>query len=278
MPDIDVIIVGYGSAGKRHEKAARSRNMSVVTVDPDHTRKALMFDYEHAFRAFKPQMVVVATPPDNHLEIIEAALEVTPYVLCEKPLCGHGQLDWAKAIVETYPNQRVNVAYNYRYHAGIRTFLESGLEFYNFNMICEQHRKVKPSWGYLLDHVSHDVDIMRMLIGDGVELTGAEHVYGSDSTVWSAGFRSQNQFFTISDSVTRDEVERVAGIHCHNSGEKDGFFINIDADPMMYELMWDDFVVASDTGGEVDIPMQDAIVTQEILDRIYGEAHHEFAE
>ena len=278
MPDIDVIIVGYGSAGKRHEKAARSRGLSVVTVDPDHTKKPLMFDYAHAFRAFKPQMVVVATPPDNHLEIIEAALQVTPYVLCEKPLCGHGQIEWAKAIVETYPHQKVNVAHNYRYHKGIREFIESGLEFFNFNMICKQHRKNKPSWGYLLDHVSHDVDIMRMLIGSDVELTGAEHVYGNDWTLWSVGFKSQNQSFTISDAVTKDEVDRVAGIHCYNSGEKDGFFIDIDADPMMYELMWDNFVVAHSIDGEVDIPMQDAIITQEILDKIYGEAHHEFDE
>lgn len=278
MPDIDVIIVGYGSAGKRHELAARERHLSVVTVDPDHSRHALMFDYVHAFRAFKPQMVVVATPPDSHLEVIEAALQVTPYVLCEKPLCGHGQLGWAQAIIDEYPHQKVNVAYNYRYHRGLTEFLKGNHEFEQYSLVGIQHRKVKPRWGYLLDHVSHDVDIIRLMAKDNLMVVNSVHTTNSDGEEWNVyGEFGDGHAFYISDQIKNKPTERVAGVVCVGRGET-GVFVELDADPMMYEKMWDHFIAASDTDGEVDISMSDALVTQKILEKIYERTYHELDE
>lgn len=268
MADIDVIIVGYGSAGKRHEKAARARGLSVVTVDPDHTRKALMFDYEHAFRAYSPKMVVVATPPDGHLEVVNYALELTPYVLCEKPLCDVGEIEDAQRVIDKHPDQKVNVAYNYRYHAALKGVLEDDGEIKSLTMTCVQHRLVRPSWGYLLDHVSHDLDIVRMFLGDNIVVHEAERHMNIDSeSIIVSGARGDTGVY-IRDCVYNSAVDRSAIIYTVH--DDFGEFIDVFADPQMYEIMWDRFLEAYNTKSDIDISMSDALITQKLIDDVYG--------
>ena len=276
MADIDVIIVGYGSAGKRHEKAARARNLSVVTVDPDHTRKALMFDYEHAFRAYSPKMVVVATPPDTHLEIVDRALELTPYVLCEKPLCDVGELEFAQEIIEKHPDQKVNVAYNYRYHAAIKDVLDDDGDIKSYTMTCVQHRLVRPSWGYLLDHISHDLDIARMFLGDDIVVHESERHTNIDSeSIVVSGARGDTGVY-IRDCVYNSPVDRSAIIYMVRKDY--GEFVDVFADPQMYEIMWDRFLEAYKTKSDIDISMSDALVTQKLIDDVYGGIYNVFSE
>ena len=132
-----------------------------------------------------------------------------------------------------------------------------------------QFRAKKPTWGYLLDHVSHDLDIMRMLVGDGLRVDWTKHMIDRDGEAWSLGGGSGDTTFLITDTVKNKPQDRIAGISCSNGRGEPGLFIELDADKTMYEKMWDWFVAAADTETDVEITMGDAMITQMLLEDTY---------
>lgn len=104
-------LVGTGSIGEAHVRAVeatlgRVRLEAAVDINAERVadfarRHGIAHTYTDAatmLRERRPDIVLVATPPDLHMPLSIAAMEAGAWVLCEKPLCGSlAELDQIQA-------------------------------------------------------------------------------------------------------------------------------------------------------------------------------------
>lgn len=238
------LIIGYGRAGRRHNDMLKELGFEGLAYDP------FVFPHDESLTAYlkSANFAVIATPPDLHLQQIRQCLDAGLPVLCEKPLCGLGKLEEARELL-AHPNAgKVMIAHNYRYHPGLRHAVTSGYK--PFLMRCQQSRLL-PEWGLLLDHVSHDLDILRMFYPD-FGIREAYHQKSNTLDVWTI----------FGDAVVQEEVntyvtERIARLYC-----LDGHIVDIDPDPAMFTAMWAAFLA-----GTYEPSLAEAIKTQELLEK-----------
>lgn len=101
MKTYRAVLVGTGSIGEAHVRAVETTRGRVVleaAVDIDATRVSEFArrhsiphsytDYAAMLQTLKPDIVLVATPPAQHLPMSIAAMNAGAWVMCEKPLCG----------------------------------------------------------------------------------------------------------------------------------------------------------------------------------------------
>ena len=89
MKEFRVAIAGLGAAARNiHIPALRKvpEARVVGAYDPVQRSEFPACESIEALLATKPDVVIVATPPDAHLPIAKAALEAGAHVFCEKPL------------------------------------------------------------------------------------------------------------------------------------------------------------------------------------------------
>ncbi len=125
-----VLVAGSGSIGRRHMRNLRSLGVNdIAACDPDPERLAPMIDelkihpfanFEHALGAFRPDAVLVCTPPSFHLSQASQGIAAGAHVFIEKPL-SHS-MEGVKALLgEACASGRVvQVGYNLRFHPAIR--------------------------------------------------------------------------------------------------------------------------------------------------------------
>ena len=266
----DTLIVGFGSAGKRHKSIAEHFGHHVFTADPwvDH---ADYVSLDNALSDRKFDIVVIATPPESHLLLSQQSLESGASVLCEKPLCYNGQLEKAIEMMEFSHINRMAVAYNYRYHPDLVAQNYSGSQGIYWGMKCRQSRTL-PSWGLLLDHVSHDIDILchqaTLMYGKvpTIRIESAEHyLYGGCYQKWTIrGFMitDKKHPFFIDEGVTTDPRARQAKI-CSPRG-----CLDIEPSSSMYLFMWQDFLFSVASGKSLAYSFESALETQFVLNQI----------
>lgn len=294
-----VLIIGYGRAGKRHAKMAAGLGLDVQVYDPylpiggierDGFTRALSLgwpleseqDFIDDLRRVTQGWcgyAVICTPPKEHLWQLRICLEAGFKVLCEKPLCGNGQLDEAKQLPTDAP---VMVAYNYRYHPKL-VKVKGKFNRYPVRMVCSQYRPELPEWGLLLDHCSHDLDIMRMLTGLPLKVTRAKYgeyryhyaVDSKDTTEdvkdWTISLQgtsltsSSLLLHSFYEAVsTNKHKEREATIK-YGWGDDLITAIDIDPDPRMFTDMCAAFL-----NGDYYPDLTEAIKTQELLEQCYS--------
>src|SRR5436305_662146 len=101
MNPVRTAIIGTGSSDNAHMRAVREmgeRVRLVATVDIDRERvEQYANEYDVPYRytdaaemlaVREPRLVLIATPPGTHTDLIIQSLEAGAWVLCEKPLCG----------------------------------------------------------------------------------------------------------------------------------------------------------------------------------------------
>lgn len=263
------LIVGYGRAGQRHWQTLNYLfpNITIVTVDPVVPASFDYLEYALYYQNISFDCAVICTPPAAHLEQIVMCLDRQIPVMCEKPLCDIGQMTEALNVATRHPlAEFVTVAYNYRYHALVK---DRGLTQTNghdstyWYLECYQHRTELPEWGLLLDHLSHDVDILcwysqkRPLV-EKVTHTRSAHGEEYNVTGWLGDRR-----FEISEMVNfRDTIPRRARLTTPNG------WADIFADQRMYQDMWLDFDSRISRGEPGAISLDEAIRVQEILEEI----------
>lgn len=278
------LIVGFGRAGKRHAKMLDELGIAWGAVDPNYPLeldspgcmyRCADFDYTMFYDARRFDFAVIATPPDLHLQQIRQCLDAGLSVLCEKPLCGLGQLAEAEALL-AHPNaHKVMVAYNFRHHPKLieahkyNKYLKADITgFYPKPpkwMTCWQDRDL-PDWGLLLDHVSHDLDILRFLCGD-ITIENAKYY-----PVGSFAQDTRRQMWEITVKVPglpeweegRVRLRESVGTYADRRAKleyEDGGELDIDADPVMFRDMWESFL-----GGEYYPGLAEAIETQRLLE------------
>jgi predicted dehydrogenase len=210
-----ILVSGYGRAGRRHTKIARRMGLKVFTIDPnvEHVSETSL---SYALYRHPSSTVVIATPPSLHLEQIEMCIGAgVKKILCEKPLCGLGELERARSVADLVEECGVQmmVAYNYRYHpliinGGEPTVRQSD----HWEITCQQYREEWPSWGFLLDHISHSLDMIYMLTGD-IRVTQAyqwEDQEGTSVAVYGMG--GDGMGFSLQDWVNRTPIKRRAWV------------------------------------------------------------------
>lgn len=259
-----LIIGGYGRAGGRHVQIAAGLGHSIGIVDPasvtgfpniEDASKATWFAicYPTIEAALKVawDYAVIATPPDLHLIQIHQCLDADLPVLCEKPLCSLGQLAEAELLLE-HPNaNKVMVAYNYRFHPALK-IVKGRIPSM---MVCRQQR-VLPAWGLLLDHCSHDLDILDDICGP-LTVKWANRHQCDHTDEWTICVETTiGQLVIIQESVGQ-YTERVARLIYLN-----GDTLDIDPDPAMFAAMWAAFM-----RGECAPGLQEAIYTQRLLEQ-----------
>src|SRR5438045_276403 len=90
MQKVRVAIVGFGRAAKAiHIPALRKLpTVEIVGIHDPRQEPSEFADFAtlDALLQTRPDVVVIATPPDSHMTVALAALEAGAHVFCEKPL------------------------------------------------------------------------------------------------------------------------------------------------------------------------------------------------
>ncbi len=189
---IGVAVIGFGRIGQVHAaNAASIPNVRViVAADVDPTAAELGRAMTKAERATTDPLdaigdpaveaVVVATPTDSHLHLIQAALYAGKAVFTEKPLAS--DLPSTRQLVAEWRRTQVPVQVGFmrRFDPGYvsaKKLLESGelgrieqFRSYSRDAQLPPPEFIRRSGGAFVDMSVHDFDIARFLVGDIVEV------------------------------------------------------------------------------------------------------------
>ncbi len=200
------LIVGCGSIGRRHARNLKSlgvRQLGFCDTSDEALKQCraelqgeIFLDYGEALRKFKPDIVLICTPPVYHVEEALAALKARAHVFIEKPL-SHESSGIEALITEARRRDRnVQIGYNMRFHPGLRILKElvdSG-KIGRVLWLSVEAGQYLPDWrpwqhyresysarnelggGIILDG-SHELDYICWLLGRPTEVTcRAEHL------------------------------------------------------------------------------------------------------
>jgi predicted dehydrogenase len=254
---MQALIIGYGRAGQRHARLLDELGIDWIIFDPyvDLPNGNQMKGELDQVLRHKFDMAVIATPPDQHLSQLDLCLQAGLKVMVEKPLCALDQFDEAVQL----KSERVMVAYNYRYHPALqplRGMLPTSL-------ICSQARQLPP-WGLLLDHVSHDLDILRFLSSNRLSITRSNYRKLPDQTeMWQVVVRHNYRLCLINEAVYQSPCDRQARLHYGSAMEADQRVVDIHPAISMFTAMWHAFLA-----DEFEDSYQDALVTQTLLNQV----------
>lgn len=277
------LIVGYGSAGRRHKKLAESFGMKVKTVDP-YILDSSTVDYRYLGRALeedKWDICVICTPPHLHLEQIVLCLNHGAWVLCEKPLCDLGEYDKARKLLYNPLQERVMVAYNYRFHPIFDTnrdkyrfdpqeairdgSVPEDWTEYDFYIWSEQHRSRRPSWGYLLDNISHSLDMIASHSAFPPIVEDASHIIMGDpphtDDIWIVQGRVNSSKFQLVDRVSNNNYQKRRALIRNPGGD-----YHLGAEWSMFVNMWKAFLDHYKSGIPPISGIESAIVVQRLLE------------
>ncbi|MGP0098992.1 MAG: aminotransferase class III-fold pyridoxal phosphate-dependent enzyme [Terriglobales bacterium] len=208
-----ILIVGCGSIGRRHAKNLKSlgaRQLGFCDTNPDALKQCgedlnaeVFADYGEALQKFRPDIVLICTPPVYHVEEALAALQARAHVFIEKPL-SHESSGIQALISEARRRDRVvQIGYNMRFHPGLQ-ILKDLVDSGRIGRVLWLHVEAGqylPDWrpwqhyresysarqelggGIILDG-SHELDYICWLLGRPTEVTcRAEHLSSLDVDV-----------------------------------------------------------------------------------------------
>jgi len=189
-----VLIVGYGSIGRRHLRIVRESLPNVTIMVFRHRPTAAIPDKADLVTSsmddvlsFAPEAAIIANPAPFHLETAKVLVEMGCHLLIEKPVSDKS--DGVKELLETARVAGVmcQVGYNLRYLPSLSRFrglINEGLVGRPLSVRCEVGQYL-PSWrpdtdyragvsarsdlgGGALLELSHEIDYLRWIFG-GVE-------------------------------------------------------------------------------------------------------------
>ena len=192
-----IVIIGFGSIGKKHLGFAQSHcpnaSIKVLTRYPQNNSEKNPDGYFTSFAEvveFKPQLIVIANPASFHLNTLNNIAELDSYILIEKPLsdCLDGIEKLSKLFRKT--KSRLLVGYNLRFNSSLIYFKE----LFNKGVLGKLHSvrsevgQYLPSWrneieyqksvsaqkslgGGVLLELSHELDYLIWILGRPFSLT-----------------------------------------------------------------------------------------------------------
>jgi predicted dehydrogenase len=174
-------IVGLGAMGRNHARILEELDAAelVAVCDPSEeamdwaaTRRLKGYrSYQELFEGEKLDAVTVAVPTRFHLEVGLAALERGLHVLMEKPIAV--DLDEARKLVSTAEQRGAVLAVGHveRFNPAVRE-LKRRLDAGDLGRIFQVHSRRQGPFparvrdvGAVIDLATHDLDVMRYLLG-----------------------------------------------------------------------------------------------------------------
>jgi predicted dehydrogenase len=169
-----LLIVGFGSIGKRHHRNALAlgvKEEDIEIVDP------LVSDSPPLEDALsrQPDGILICTPFSTHYDIAKDALRHTDAaVFIEKPLCE--TLDDATSLVEMSIGRITQVGYCWRFHdtvigamSDINTAAAEGKRPAHLKLTCYSCRSMWPglasTYGDVIYEASHELDLASHFFG-----------------------------------------------------------------------------------------------------------------
>jgi len=194
------LVAGCGSIGRRHAKNLKSlglqqlafcdNNLEVLNECCGKLHGESFPDYGEALAKFRPDIVLICTPPVFHVEQALAALQAHAHVFIEKPL-SHESSGIQTLIGEARRHGRnVQIGYNMRFHPGlqiVKELIDSG-KIGRVLWLNAEAGQYLPDWrpwqkysdsysarrelggGIILDG-SHELDYICWLLGRPTEVT-----------------------------------------------------------------------------------------------------------
>ncbi len=223
------LVIGNGRAGQRHVALARACGLQAVTVDP--YQPADLTDWRTALSTSDWDYVVIASPPNVHLEQLRECVKLSIPTLCEKPLSDCWQ-DYS----DLPDTAAVLIAYNWLYNASVSRVALEQAGAHEYHMFCEQAREL-PEWGLLLDHVSHDFSILDYISGGICKIANATYIQNSDYQDWTIFGTTKTGRFALTERVWHPDsgVKRVAIVNK----------TQLVADTAMFSAMWKAFLAGN---------------------------------
>ncbi len=260
------LIVGYGRAGRRHASTLRSLvpNMSVVAVDPFVIDDDVLFPNLDIALKGKYDFAVICTPPDQHLEGIRACLDKgVKAIMCEKPVCGIGQIKEAEKLQDA----PVMISHNYLFHQELmRALARERQPGKTWQFYSDQQRVDWPAWGIPLENLSHTFSILGALAGAATIDSAIQLVHKADDgftigeALWIQGRTANGTKVEIADCVRKHPVERKAWAN----GPCGYLDFSLVGD--MFDKMWLSFLHILVTQGKFIINIKEALAAQRLIE------------
>ena len=180
-----VVVIGCGSIGSKYLEILCELGFSVGCYDIKkidsnlYNNKIIIFESFKNCIESKPDFIIIATPPNEHLSCLEKTIKSNAKILLEKPLAA--SFNDAKSIIKIAEKNknRIWCVSNMRYHPGfiaLKKNLENLGKIYSttshFSHKLSQMRPAtknifaakKDEGGVILDCV-HDIDLLVRLFG-----------------------------------------------------------------------------------------------------------------
>jgi predicted dehydrogenase len=219
---VDVAILGAGGIAERHASALGGNSSArIVAVHDTRVERAEAMASAYGGRAFaraedavaEADLVYVLTPPTTHRELAVLAMQAGKHVVCEKPLAA--TLEDGRIMLEAAQTHGVKlmVAFNMRFKKGFRylkEIVDSGRlgRIYHFwshrfglGVGTGYNWRTDPELmcGMAIESLSHDIDLMRFIVGDPLNVRST--VYESRSDL--PGFDTDvSALFTLAEGST----------------------------------------------------------------------------
>lgn len=254
-----LLIVGYGSIGKRHARLARNLypNAKIVILRHKSTKKLKNLNVNYSVTnlkdalKFKPEVAVIANPATHHLNVAQPLANLGVHLLIEKPISNTSR-DVLK-LIETCKLKKstLMVGYNLRHMESLIKFREI-LKNKVIGKILSVRSEVGsylPSWrpemnykksvsarkalgGGVLLELSHDIDYLLWLFGDIKWVSATTHkqsdlkIDTDDTAHITLGFISSNKKKNIIANLNMDFNRHDTTRYCKVIGQKGTLYWN----------------------------------------------------
>jgi UDP-N-acetylglucosamine 3-dehydrogenase len=176
-------VIGVGSMGRHHARVyAELGETALVAVADVSTESGARVGAQHGCRSYtdyremldaeRPELVTVAVPTNDHLEVAETALAAGAHILVEKPIAA--TLEEARALIAAAgaADRKLMVGHIVRFDPTVQALkqhLDAGELGRIFQIVC---RRIGPfpsrirDVGVVIDLAPHDLDVMRHITGE----------------------------------------------------------------------------------------------------------------
>lgn len=202
-----VLVIGYGSAGKRHAEIASKLGWRVHVVDPSPYRRdeadSQDFHASADIRSSHYDAAIIASPLRWHTlnarDLLHAGYGGPLFV--EKPVC----MDATDDVWRSWPHQTTMVGYNLRWHPWCQTLIgdwSGPYDRFDFTLWCDMG-KWPGTYGHFLYECSHEVDLLLACGLQGSVLSASMDEASRTASVWFDNGRAHLEIRALSPRLLR---------------------------------------------------------------------------
>jgi UDP-N-acetylglucosamine 3-dehydrogenase len=219
MTELRAAVVGIGQMGRHHARVYRAIEGVDLVAVADTNREALeratrgtlaqaYTEYQVMLDEQKPDLVSVAVPTRLHAEVVAETIRRGIHTLVEKPLAATIEEGQQIAALAEQHGVLLSVGHIERFNPAI-VEVKRRLDERELGQLYQMHaRRLSPfpariqDVGVILDLATHDIDMMRFLLGADVERLFAEvtrKVHRSHEDLLSGLIRFSNDVLGVLD-------------------------------------------------------------------------------